>query len=86
MKFCLLAAPLHPRCTVIFLAQIQLSAFVVYYGIGILRGIVGILVIAGSDRITGGLAMGTMDVISVITILGGYFAMYYLTSRKLNLS
>lgn len=64
-----------------------LMAFVVYYGIDILRLIVGILVIAGSGRITGGLAMdGTLDVISVITILGGYFAMYYLTSRKLNLS
>ncbi len=67
-----------------------LMAFVVYYGIDILRLIVGILVINGSSRITGGLTMGamdgTMDVISVITILGGYFAMYYLTSRKLNLS
>lgn len=64
-----------------------LMAFVVYYGIDILRLIVGILVINGSGRITGGLAMdGTLDVISVITILGGYFAMYYLTSRKLNLS
>ena len=63
-----------------------LMAFVVYYGINILQLIVGILVINGSSQITNGLTMGTMDILSAITILGGYFAMYYLTSRKLNLT
>ena len=64
-----------------------LMAILVYYGIGFVKNAVYLTVFVGGNAMLSELnIMGTSDLLSVLTILGGYFAMYFLTAKKLNLN
>ena len=61
-----------------------LMAVAAYYGLGLVRGAVNIFGILGSDRITN--VLTAADISNLVTIVAGYFLMYWLTSKKLNLT
>ena len=64
-----------------------LMAILVYHGIGFVKTAVYLTVFVGGNAMLSELSvMGTSDLLSVLTILGGYFAMYFLTVKKLNLN
>lgn len=64
-----------------------LMAILAYYGIGFVKTAVYLTVFVGGNAMLSELSvMGTSDLLSVLTILGGYFAMYFLTAKKLNLN
>ena len=64
-----------------------LMAILVYYGIGLVRTVADVTVLVGDSALKRTLSvMGTMNVLSAVTIVGGYFIMYFLTTRKLNLN
>ena len=64
-----------------------LMAILVYYGIGLVRTIIDVTVLVGNGVLSRTLKiMGTMNVLSAVTIVGGYFIMDFLTTRKLNLN
>ena len=48
--------------------------------------VISLTVLASDLVLTNGLTVGTMYAMSLVTILGGYFLMYFLTTRKLNLN
>lgn len=64
-----------------------LMAVVVYYGIGLVKSIIGgidLLSSYGSLSFLG--SLGRMDVLNLLVIAGSYFLMYWLTEKKLNLA
>lgn len=64
-----------------------LMAILVYYGISLVWTIIEVTVLVGNGALNKTLSvMGTMNVLSAVTIVGGYFIMYFLTTRKLNLN
>lgn len=64
-----------------------LMAIMVYYGISLVWTIIEVTVLVGNGALNKTLSvMGTMNVLSAVTIVGGYFIMYFLTTRKLNLN
>ena len=64
-----------------------LMAILVYYGISLVWTIIEVTVLVGNGALNKTFSvMGTMDVLSAVTIVGGYFIMYFLTTRKLNLN
>lgn len=63
-----------------------LMALLAYCGIGFVRMVITLTVLASGLVLTSGLTVGTMYAVSLVTILGGYFLMYFLTTRKLNLN
>jgi len=64
-----------------------LMAILAYYGIGLVRTIIDVTVLVGDSAVKRALSvMGAMDILSAVTIVGGYFIMYFLTTRKLNLN
>ena len=63
-----------------------LMALLAYCGIGFVRMFISATILASGLVLTNGLTMGTMYAMSLVTILGGYFLMYFLTTRKLNLN
>lgn len=63
-----------------------LMALLAYCGIGFVRMLISLTVLASGLVQTSGLTVGTMYAMSLVTILGGYFLMYFLTTRKLNLN
>ena len=64
-----------------------LMAILVYYGISLVWTIIEVTVLVGNGALNRTFSvMGTMDILSAVTIVGGYFIMYFLTTRKLNLN
>lgn len=63
-----------------------LMALLAYCGIGFVQMVISLTVLASGLVLTNGLTVGTMYAMSLVTILGGYFLMYFLTTRKLNLN
>lgn len=63
-----------------------LMALLAYCGIGFVRMLISLTVLASDLVLTNGLTVGTMYAMPLVTILGGYFLMYFLTTRKLNLN
>ena len=63
-----------------------LMALLAYCGIGLVQMVISLTVLASGLVLTSGLTVGTMYAMSLVTILGGYFLMYFLTTRKLNLN
>ena len=64
-----------------------LMAILVYYGIGFAKMSVSAAAMLGSSSLLNRLGiMGTVDILSALTIVGGYFVMYFLTTKKLNLN
>ena len=64
-----------------------LMAILVYYGISLVWTIIEVTVLVGNGALNKTLSvMGTMNVLAAVTIVGGYFIMYFLTTRKLNLN
>lgn len=64
-----------------------LMSVVAYYGIGILKSIIGglgLFTSFGSSNAWG--YLGSLDCLNLLVILGGYFLMYWLTEKKLNLA
>lgn len=63
-----------------------LMALLAYCGIGFVQMLISLTVLASGLVQTSGLTVGIMNAMSLVTILGGYFLMYFLTTRKLNLN
>lgn len=63
-----------------------LMALLAYCGIGFVQMVISLTVLASDLVLTSGLTVGTMYAMPLVTILGGYFLMYFLTTRKLNLN
>ena len=63
-----------------------LMALLAYCGIGFVQMLISLTVLAFGLVLTNGLTVGIMYAMSLVTILGGYFLMYFLTTRKLNLN
>lgn len=63
-----------------------LMALLAYCGIGFVQMVISLTVLASDLVLTNGLTVGTMYAMPLVTILGGYFLMYFLTTRKLNLN
>lgn len=63
-----------------------LTALLAYCGIGFVQMLISLTVLASGLVQTSGLTVGIMNAMSLVTILGGYFLMYFLTTRKLNLN
>ena len=63
-----------------------LMALLAYCGIGFVQMLISLTVLAFGLVQTSGLTVGTMYAMPLVTILGGYFLMYFLTTRKLNLN
>lgn len=63
-----------------------LMALLAYCGIGFVQMLISLTVLASGLVQTSGLTVGIMYAVSLVTILGGYFLMYFLTTRKLNLN
>lgn len=63
-----------------------LMALLAYCGIGFVQMLISLTVLASDLVLTSGLTVGIMNAMSLVTILGGYFLMYFLTTRKLNLN
>ena len=63
-----------------------LMALLAYCGIGFVRMLISLTILAFGLVQTSGLTVGIMYAMSLVTILGGYFLMYFLTTRKLNLN
>ena len=63
-----------------------LMALLAYCGIGFVQMLISLTVLASGLVQSSGLTVGTMYAMSLVTILGGYFLMYFLTTRKLNLN
>lgn len=63
-----------------------LMALLAYCGIGFVQMLISLTVLASGLVLTSGLTVGIMNAMSLVTILGGYFLMYFLTTRKLNLN
>lgn len=63
-----------------------LMALLAYCGIGFVQMVISLTVLASGLVQTSGLTVGIMNAMSLVTILGGYFLMYFLTTRKLNLN
>lgn len=63
-----------------------LMALLAYCGIGFVQMLISLTVLASGLVQTSGLTVGIMYAMSLVTILGGYFLMYFLTTRKLNLN
>ena len=63
-----------------------LMALLAYCGIGFVQMVISLTVLASDLVLTNGLTEGTMYAMPLVTILGGYFLMYFLTTRKLNLN
>lgn len=63
-----------------------LMALLAYCGIGFVQMVISLTVLASNLVLTNGLTVGTMYAMPLVTILGGYFLMYFLTTRKLNLN
>ena len=63
-----------------------LMAVVVFYGIGILRSVLNVvgLITGGEEAVYSALTM--MNISSLVTIGAGYALIYWLTSKKLNLT
>ena len=63
-----------------------LMAVVVYYGVMVLRSVVFAGFLASAMAKTFGSALAVMDLSSFAVAAGSYLAIYYLTSRKLNIT
>ena len=64
-----------------------LMSVVVYYGIGMLKSIIGGLSLFTSSGPLSALGdLGSLDCLNLLVIVGGYFLMYWLTEKKLNLA
>ena len=63
-----------------------LMALLAYCGIGFVQMVISLTVLASDLVLTNGLTVGMMYAMPLVTILGGYFLMYFLTTRKLNLN
>lgn len=63
-----------------------LMALLAYCGIGFVQMVISLTVLASDLVLGNGLTVGTMYPMPLVTILGGYFLMYFLTTRKLNLN
>lgn len=63
-----------------------LMAVMVYYGVGVLRSISFGCFLGSTAMKTFVGTLTVMDLTSLVVMAGSYFAIYYLTSRKLNLT
>lgn len=65
-----------------------LAAVAVYYGISIVRSFIcGIGIIFTAETTKNMMQVFSLyNVVALVTIVGGYFLMYYLIDRKLNLA
>ena len=63
-----------------------LMAVMVYYGVGVLRSISFACFLGSAAMKTFAGTLTVMDLTSLVVMAGSYFAIYYLTSRKLNLT
>lgn len=62
-----------------------LTAVGVYYGIEFARSVIGVLATAAFTE-SMAQVFSIFNVVTLVTIVGGYFLMYYLIDRKLNLA
>ena len=62
-----------------------LMAVIVYYGVVVLRSISFGCFLGSAAMKTFAGSLTVMDLTSLVVMAGSYFAIYYLTSRKLNL-
>ena len=63
-----------------------LMAVIVYYGVVVLRSISFGCFLGSAAMKTFAGSLTVMDLTSLVVMAGSYFAIYYLTSRKLNLT
>lgn len=64
-----------------------LMAILVYYGIGIVKTTISTAAMIGTGSLLNRFGvMTTVNVLSALTVVGGYLIMYFLTTKKLNLN